>query len=229
MSYEEFVKLLMEEYYGPWLKGLKQQANENVANFLVKFDELDINLQNNIYENICNTICDGEDEDDDVNLLLQRGHGGLTSELYRRIEKYLRTEATENNKMPHLRWYYELFNSPMIYSMLNDAYSHKDCDEKTVDLLFSSQITTLFWGAYHLNEGKISIDQPKYLLTIDLCQKIINDNKFPISPRLFNQYNRFKEVYNAYYKFLREDNINEFVKYYNDNGFSELRDNMLYE
>lgn len=219
----------MTEYYKPWLKGAKVHANENVAIFLKKFDNFDTSVQNNIYENICRSICDSENGGEDVHLLVQRGHGGLTSELYRRIEKYLRTEATENNKMPHLRWYYEMFNSPMIYSMLDDAYAHKDCDQKTVELMFSSQITTLFWGAYHLNEGRISIDQPKYLLTIDLCQKIINDNKFPVPENLLRQYKLFKDVYNAYYKFSREDKIDEFVKYYDENDFIELRDNILYE
>lgn len=114
-------------------KGLKKQGNKMLEELMLYFDQ----LSQEDKEAICYELC----------RLREKGElKTLQYPLSRRVCDILRKDCQEN-KMPQLRWYYEITNDTEI---LEKAYHHPDCDDMTVKLMGDYYLYYLWYGSHHM-------------------------------------------------------------------------------
>lgn len=211
MNYDTFIKGL-QEYYEIYEKGLKKQANKYIAEFVKTISTWETTSLNEVLFQFAKELCD--DRYYDFMELGKRGNGRIPYVLDTYLRDYLYSKCLEN-KMPQLRWFYELYRHDKIgveyaYEMLEKAYIHEMCDEKTVELLFDFWIEILSWGAHHFPEGCI-ISEEAMENAVKHCKEIIDEKKIDEGRKAQLQY--YEMLYSCYYKFVEEGRKRDFEEY----------------
>ena len=196
MTYDEFLSGVLE-YWELFDKGLKKQANKFLFQFAESFKKT-VSEEN--ADELLFRFC-GEYLDE-KRFPVRRS---LPFQLTGLLNDYLNREC-ECEKMPQMRWAFELFgkyynphdpqNEHNPYYILEKAYNHPDCDQKTVDLYFNEQVDWLYWGAHHFPEGCI-IAKDSYENTIKTAEKILLEKT--VDPALVEEFGYYKKLYEIYY------------------------------
>lgn len=215
MTYEEF-SAEIGRYKELFDKGLKKQANKQLFEFADKFKRgVSQTAGDEILCRFCRELLD---EDKFFEFYLY-GSLRLPYQLTGLLFECLNRECAEN-KMPQMRWAYQLFgkyynphdpkNECNTYRILEQAYSHPDCDQKTVNLYFDAQLNELGFGAHHFPDG-CCIAREMYEDCISVCERILSEKQ--VHEGLVNEYRYYKALYELWYN-------------WNDNGrngdFTEL-------
>lgn len=202
MTYDEFISAV-NKYWELFEGGLKKQANKYLFEFTdscaaIPCEELDV-----ILERFCREFIDG-----DLFAEHHKGNGNLPFQLTRLLDKYLR-QQTERNRMPHLRWAYQLFgryynphdprNEHSGYGVLERAYNHPERDAKTAILLLEAQLGELGFGAHHFPDG-CCISRDEYEQSVVLAEQILSENDIP--QRLANELDYYKRLYSVWYEWF---------------------------
>lgn len=196
MTYGEFLAAV-GEYWELFGKGLKKQANKLLFEFAEGFRK---NVPEDNADGLLYQFC--WDYLEEKKFPAQRS---LPFQLTGLLFDYLNREC-ERNKMPQLRWAFQLFgkyynphdpkNETNPYYILEKAYAHPNCDQKTVDLYFNEQVDWLYWGAHHFPEGCI-IAKDSYEYTVKTAEKILSEK--PVDPALVEEFRYYKKLYEIYY------------------------------
>lgn len=208
MTYEEFITGI-SKYWELFEKGLKKQANKFLFGFAEEFkrnvprDEGDALLCQ-----FCRDYIDGDrfDEHKRFGLSLPFQLTGLLGDYFIR--------ECKAEKMPQMRWMFQIFrryhtNQTELdpYNMLEKAYVHPDCDQKTVNLYLEEQVACLEFGAHHFPEG-CCIAREEYEDTIKTAEKIIAEKEVPA--HLAEETRYYKALYELYYKWSDGGRIGNF-------------------
>ncbi len=222
-AYAEFINGV-NEYYRLYNLGLKKQGNAYLREFVQKFRQRPEDEKNEVLNDFCRFVCDTEDG----KALLERGNGSLPYEVNRIIWEYLK-EKCNQNEMPHLRWFYELFNGRYAaykddadtVDFLKRAYAHKDCDEKTVEFYYRHFLDVLSYGAHHFPECCL-IDKEEYEFVFEKLKQISSEHAVP--ENLLQDADYFRKLYNAWESYLSENKKRPFEEYCADAGitFNEI-------
>lgn len=211
----------LKTYADLYQKGLKKKANQFLQNFLLDFEkETPLEEREKVYFALCQGIL----ESDALAWLCKRGNRQVPYWLNIRLRDYL-YDACEQNKMPQLRWFYQLYSRYRIdadvsafydaYPILVQAYHHHECDQQTVDLIFDAHLENLYWGAHHLPDGLIiSADSVRESFC---CLEKILAQKSPNS-RLLSDYNYLQSLYRAYRQYLAAKKAQPFNWYCQKEG-----------
>lgn len=202
MTYDEFLAGI-GEYWELFEKGLKKQANKFLFGFAEDFkrsvprDEGDVLLFK-----FCREYIDGDrfDEHKRFGLSLPFQLTGLLNDYF--------TRECKAEKMPQMRWAFQLFGkyynphdpkreNLKTYDILEKAYEHPECDQKTVDLYFNEQVEWLYWGAHHFPEGCI-IARESYRETVATAEKILSEKT--VDPVLIQEFNYYVQLYELFYE-----------------------------
>ena len=204
MTYEEF-SAEIGRYKELFDKGLKKQANKQLFEFADKFKR-EISQEN--YDDILCRFCRELLDEGKFPEFCIYGSPRLPFQLTGLIFDCLNRECAEN-KMPQMRWAYQLFgkyynphdpqNKCDTYSILERAYIHPDCDQKTVDLYFNAQLNELGFGAHHFPDG-CCIEREMYEDCISVCERIIAEkSEKQIHEGLVEEYRYYKALYELWY------------------------------
>lgn len=208
MDYDTFKKGLLE-YYKIYEKGLKKQANKYIEDYVKTISTWESNSRKQVLFQFTKELCDDKCHD-----FMKRGNGRIPYALDVYLRDYLYSECLDN-KMPQLRWFYELYRNDKFgweyaVGMLEKAYVHESCDEKTVELLFDSWLGVLTWGAHHFPDGCI-ITKDEMENAVKQCKKIISEKEVAEGLKADLQY--FELLYSCFYKFVEEGRIKTFEEY----------------
>ena len=211
-KYDEFIDGI-EKYFKLYDKGLKKQANVYIKNFVNDFEK-DVPKQNR--DKILFRLCYEMLDEDKHENFTKRGNGSLPYDINKAVWNYLKHQC-KLEKMPQMRWIFELYNTHYnpfdpkgeynTYKILEKAYIHSECDQKTVDLYFREQLKWLEWGAHHFPEGCI-ITKDSYEKTVKTAEKIISENY--VCSYLKQAFEYFLKLYDCFYKY--EDSGEDFYK-----------------
>ena len=212
MTYTDLSENL-NNYLEIYKSGLKKQANAKISEIVSYISDLPNNDRDSILFRFLSDYCDNHIWDS----LKQRGNGDIPYHLKEYILSWL-TPRCEEKKMPELRWYYEMFVHHKVgyeYALkyLECAYLSKECDQKTVDLLFDSYIDTLAWGAHHFPDGCI-IEAETKNFCIQKCEEILNEKQ--VSEHLVYQLKYYKILYMCYEKYVKDGRTEDFDNYLNE-------------
>ncbi|MCM1128092.1 MAG: hypothetical protein NC429_16685 [Lachnospiraceae bacterium] len=205
----------LDIYLDMYEKGLKKQANKYISNFVNEFehsvseDDLD-----KVLCRFCREICD----EDKHSRLLNRGNGSLPHALGRIVWKYLESQC-RLEMMPHMRWAFQLFEkcyNPFdskleldMVEVLEKAYNHKDCDQKTVDLYFNEILEQLYYGSHHFPDGCI-ITREAYEKAIKTAEMILADKQVP--QKLVETYLYYHKLYQCFYEYEESGREKDFYE-----------------
>lgn len=211
MSYDTFIQGLLE-YYAIYEKGLKKQANKYIEEYVKTMSTWDEKDLNDVLFQFAKELCD--DKCYDFTEMGKRGNGRIPYALDIFLRDYLYSECLEN-KMPQLRWFYELYRNDKFgvqyaIEMLERAYAHECCDQKTVELLFLSWIDILDWGAHHFPDGCI-ITKETMENAVKQCEKIISEKE--IDEAFKKQLRYYQILYACYDKYKEEGRVRDFEEY----------------
>lgn len=214
MDFDEFIEGL-SHYYLLYDKGLKKQANKYIKDYVQTISAWDRHKLNDVLFQFARELCDIKNSD--FVKLGRRGNGRLPYALDILLRDYLYSECLEN-KMPQLRWFYELYQNDrfgVIYAkeMLHRAYLSEDCDQKTVDLLFDYWLGVLAWGAHHFPEGCI-ITKEAMCNAVEQCKKIISEKE--VDEKWKAELHYFEILYQCYYKYENDGRSKSFDEYCNE-------------
>ena len=209
--YKKFT-IEIEKYFEYYNKGLKKQANIYIKSFVNDFEKsVPKSERDEILYRLCREMLDEEKHEK----FLRNGGNKcgyhischLPHELNRIVWDYLKRQC-ELEKMPQMRWIFQIYNThhnPFdtkaeynTYKILQKAYKHKECDQKTVDLYFYEQIQWLEWGAHHFPEGCI-ITKESYEATVKTAKKIIAEKY--VCSYLKEALDYFIKLYDCFYKY----------------------------
>lgn len=223
MTYGEF-KAGVDEYIELVDKGLKKQANKTLFELADRFKaEVSEDEADGILHLFCRDIL----EDNGYPKFREFGFRGTTQlpfQLSGLVFDYLIREC-EKNKMPQMRWEYQLFgkyynphdpkceHSP--YEILERAYNHPECDRLTVDLYFDAQLNELGFGAHHFPEG-CCISREYYEECVSVCEKILSEKT--ISPEMEREYREYKTLYELFYNWIDNGRVGRFDEICRDAG-----------
>ncbi len=223
MTYTDFINGV-NEYYRLYNLGLKKQGNAYLREFVQKFRQIPEYGKNAVLNEFCRFVCDTNDG----KTLLQRGNGSLPYEINRIVWEYL-IEKCRQDEMPHMRWFYELFNGYYAayqedadpVDFLKRAYEHKDCDEKTVEFYYLHFLDVLSYGAHHFPECCL-IDKAEYEFVIEKCKQISSVHTVP--ENLLEDTEYFRKLYGAWESYLSENKKLPFETYCTKAGitFNEI-------
>jgi hypothetical protein len=154
---DDFFTEEFNNYIAVRAKGLKKQSNKMLENLMKHFDKTERSVKIKITEEFCllRELCDELCEDD----VIRNPQYFLAKRLIDVLD-----ELCKENSMPHLRWCYELTSD---VNLLEKAYTHTDCDEKTVLHMANHYIDVLWYGSHHFSEDvclldKIHVDEILY-------------------------------------------------------------------
>ena len=212
MEYYEFDNA-MGHYYSLYGKGLKKQANKYIENVSAKIEAMDEFEKERLFYSFLNEVCDGHKYD----YLKERGNGQIPFALKQSIRNWLYKRCMAG-KMPELRWFYELFHNDAFgveyaHVFLEKAYKSKECDAKTVNLLFTFYIDILGWGAHHFPEGCI-IDHATRDDAIEQCRKITKEKS--VDEKLQAQLKYYEILYSCYNSYCNDGKKKDFKQYCNE-------------
>lgn len=202
MTYEEFAEGI-GEYRALFDKGLKKQANKLLFEFADNFKK---NVPQSEGDEILCRFCREFLDEGKFTEFRIYGSSHLPFQLTGLIFDCLKRECKQD-KMPHMRWGYELFgkyynpHDPEYeykpYEILERAYNHPECDQRTVDLYFNAQLNELDFGAHHFPDG-CCIDREFYDDCVAVCEKILSEKT--VRPEMEAEFRYYKALYELYYK-----------------------------
>lgn len=109
--------------------------------------------------------------------------------------------------MPQLRWAYQIYGNGFnpdgskyndgSYNILEQAYTHEQCDQQTVDFYFNEQINFLWFGQHHFPEYCL-ITHEEFDNTVNLAKKILS-KKQTASP-LVEEFGYYVRLYDIYFE-----------------------------
>lgn len=212
MTYEEFCAGI-GKYSALWNKGLKKQANKALAAFAEDFKK---NVPQDNADELLFRFCREFYDEGGFPELKEHGCIRLPYQLMELVHEYLKRECLAD-KMPQMRWAYQLggryFNpfDPNLeqdpYDVLKRAYEHPDCDYKTVELYFESQIDELGFGAHHFPDG-CCIAREVYLEDVKTAEKILSEYTLP--PEFSEELEYYKTLYRVYFEWSDNDRKGDF-------------------
>lgn len=215
MTYEEF-KAGVDGYIELVDKGLKKQANKALFAFA---DNFKANVSEAEANGILYQFCRDILEDGGYPKFQQfgfRGTAQLPFQLSGLVFDYLIREC-ERNKMPQMRWEYQLFgkyynphdreNEHSPYEILERAYAHPECDQLTADLYFDAQLNELGFGAHHFPEG-CCISREYYEECVGICEKILSEKAVP--SEMEQEYRDYKKLYELFYSWNDNGRVGRF-------------------
>lgn len=213
MDYAGFITE-MKKYWDLRSRGLKKQANSFLFDFTGRFKkEVPQNAADEILFQFC---CEYIDELKFPGDHLPRRH--IPFQITELLNSYLNRECRKN-KMPQMRWAYELFgecynpHDPKCehdtYHILECAYVHEQCDQKTVELYFNQQVNFLWLGQHHFPEG-CCITQEAFENTVQTARKILSEKTVP--PSLVEELEYYVKLYRIYFDWEKNDRNGDFYK-----------------
>jgi len=220
MTYEEFFAGI-GKYWELFEKGLKKQANKFLSEFAEDFRRsVPRNEGDALLYRFCADYFDGDRFDEHKQ---ERIH--LPFHLTGLLNDYLAREC-KAEKMPQMRWAFQIFgkyynphdpNQEELkpYDILEKAYEHPDCDQKTVNLYLERQVYWLWFGAHHFPEG-CCITREDYEDTIKTAKRIIAEKRVPAHLAEDTRY--YKALYELYYKWNDGDRVGDFAELCAANG-----------
>lgn len=202
MTYEEFTAGL-GEYSALFEKGLKKQANKFLFAFVEDFSK---NVPQSEADELLFRFCREFYDEGKFTEFRIYDSPRLPFQLTGLMHEYLKRECLAE-KMPQLRWAYQLggryYNphDPNLeqdpYDILERAYSHPDCDRKTVELYFECQIDELGFGAHHFPEG-CCIAREAYEEDVKIAEMILSEQELP--PEYAEELEFYKTLYRVYFE-----------------------------
>lgn len=220
MTYGEF-KAGVDEYIELVDKGLKKQANKRLFEFTDRFRA---NVPEDEADDILCLFCHDILEDGGYPKFREFGFRGTTQlpfQLSGLVFDYLIRECGRN-KMPQMRWEYQLFgkyynphgqnNQHSPYEILERAYNHPECDQLTVDLYFDAQLNELGFGAHHFPDG-CCIARETYEECVSVCEKILSEKT--VSEEMQLEFHDYKTLYELFYNWSdngRQENFAEICR-----------------
>ena len=209
VEYQEF-KNHIEKYYDLYENGLKKQANKYMDDFVKEIQIQDDIGKDTILYRFTQELCDGKEYE----YLKERGNGRIPFV----FEQYLRTwlyKRCLENKVPELRWFYELFcqdktGCEYAFAFLKKAYESKECDTKTVNLLFASYLDVLGWGAHHFPNSCIITAEVRND-AFSKCKIILSEKE--VDNRLQAQLKYYEILYLCYDNYVNDDKEKDFNQY----------------
>lgn len=217
MNYDEFCAGV-NEYSALWTKGLKKQANKVLGAFAENFRN---NIPQENADEILYQFCRNFYDEDSYSELKEHGGLRLPYSLMGLVHEYLK-RACLANKMPQMRWAYQLggrYYNPFDpnleqdpYDVLKRAYEHPECDEKTVLLYLENQLYDLDFGAHHFPEG-CCIGRERYLDDVATAEKILREHALP--SEFTEELEYYKTLYCVYFEWSdggRNGDFDELVK-----------------
>lgn len=202
MTYEEFTAGI-GEYSALFEKGLKKQANRALFAFAEEFKR---NVPQDNADELLFRFCREFYDEGVFPELREHGCIRLPYQLMGLLHEYLNRECAAD-KMPQLRWAYQLGgryynpfdpnleNDP--YDILEKAYSHPECDQKTVELYFECQIYELDFGAHHFPDG-CCIKREVYEEDVRTAERILAEHTLP--PEFAEELEYYKTLYRIYFE-----------------------------
>ncbi len=209
MEYQEFNNEI-ENYYNLYKKGLKKQANKYIENFVREFEAIDeLEKDEILYHFVCD-LCDRDIYD----YLKERGNGKIPYALNQCVRDWL-YKCCLDEKMPELRWFYELyyndaFGVECAGEFLEKAYAGRECDAKTVNLLFASWIDILGWGAHHFPDCCIISDEARDN-AFTQCRKIMGEKT--VDEKLQAELKYYETLYSCYNNYCAGGRKKNFQQY----------------
>ncbi len=191
-------------YLSMYEKGLKKQANKYISSFIHEYEHSvpEEDLKETL-RRFCQEICD----EDKHSQLLSRGNGNLPYDLGRVVWNYLKNQC-KSGTMPHMRWTFQLYGKcynpfdPQLelnmFKILQKAYEHRDCDQKTVDLYFNEILEQLYWGAHHFPDECI-ITKEAYEKAVETAEMILAEKQVP--QKLLEIYIYYCKLYQCFYEY----------------------------
>ena len=173
---------------------MKKQENKYIEDYVQTISAWDRQKLNDVLFQFTRELCDIKNSD--FLKLWRRGNGRIPYALDVLLRDYLYSECLEN-KMPQLRWFYELYQ--------NDRFGGI--------LLFDFWLGVLAWGAHHFPEGCI-ITKEGMCNAIKQCKKIISEKEFDEKWKAEIHY--FESLYQCYYKFKNDGRSKSFEEYCNE-------------
>lgn len=203
----------LDAYLDLWDKGLKKQANQYLQKFLDTWEATtEPSVRNDILENFCDAYFDHEG----YTRLKERQYRALPYALSKLVWQFLRAKC-DMHCMPHMRWIWQLYGrryNPFdpqytydLYSILEQAYTHEKCDQKTVDLYFQERLGWLDWGAHHFPDCCL-ITKQAYLDTVHSAQEIMKNHA--VNEALLDLFHDQCKLYECYYQYEAEGKKRDF-------------------
>lgn len=202
MTYEEFTAGL-GEYRTLFDMGLKKQANKVLFAFAEDFKK---NVPQSERDELLCRFCREFYDEGKFGEFRIYGIPHLPFQLTGLMHEYLSRECAVE-KMPQMRWAYQLFgkyynpHDPKSeqdpYDILERAYFHPECDPKTVELYFESQIDELDFGAHHFPEG-CCIKREVYEEDVKIAEKILAEHILP--SEFAEKLEYYKTLYRVYFE-----------------------------
>lgn len=220
MTYEEFIGEI-DKYWELFERGLKKQANKHLFAFAERFkSEVPQTEGDELLFRFCRDYIDGDVFDGHKRFGLS-----LPFQLTGLLNEWLVRECRAE-KMPQMRWAYQIFgryfnpHDPTRevlkpYSILERAYGHPNCDQKTVDLYLEAQVELLEFGAHHFPEG-CCISREEYADAVKTAEMIISERKAP--EELIARVHALRALYELYYNWSDGGRNGDFAELCAANG-----------
>lgn len=195
----------INEYFELYKEGLKKQANRCIKDFAKNFEDTYTKEEiEEILYRFCREICDEKKYAE----FTKRGNGSLPYEISRIVWNYLKCQCEMEN-MPQMRWAFELYGkyyNPFdrkcelnMYQVLQKAYEHRDCDQKTVNIYFYEMVVDrMDWGAHHFPEGCI-ISEEQYREAIETAEKVMTEKN--VAPELIEDFRYYVKLYQCFHEY----------------------------
>lgn len=213
MKYDEFITEI-QKYWDLRSKGLKKQANSFLFDFTKRFkNDVSESDADKILFQFCHEYIDELKFPGDN---LPRRH--IPFQITELLNSYLYREC-KKNKMPQMRWAFQIFgkyynphdpkreNNP--YHILECAYMHEQCDQKTVDLYFNEQVDFLWFGQHHFPEGCI-ITHEAFENTVQTAKKILSEKS--VNPSLVEEFEYYVKLYQIYFDWQNNGRNGDFYE-----------------
>lgn len=220
MTYKEFIGEI-EKYWELFESGLKKQANKHLFAFAERFkSEVTQTEGDALLFRFCRDYVDGDVFDGHKRFGLS-----LPFQLTGLLNEWLARECRAE-KMPQMRWAYRIFGKYFDphdptraelepYSVLERAYGHPECDQKTVELYLEAQVECLEFGAHHFPEG-CCISRGEYADAVKTAEMIISERKAP--EELAARARSLKALYELYYNWSDGGRNGDFAELCAANG-----------
>lgn len=213
MNYDEFITEI-KKYWDLRSKGLKKQANSFLFDFTEQFkNEVSENDADKILFQFCREYIDELKFPGDN---LPRRH--IPFQITELLNSYLNREC-KKNKMPQMRWAFQIFgkyynpHDPKCenntYNILEHAYMHEQCDQKTVELYFNEQVEFLWFGQHHFPERCI-ITHEAYENTVQTAKKILSEKS--VKPSLVEEFEYYVKLYQIYFDWQNNGRNGDFYE-----------------
>lgn len=197
LDYELFITEI-QKYWDLYNKGLKKQANRFLFDFT---DHFKASVSKENADTILFQFCKEYLDDGKF------PNANLPFQITKLLDNYLMQECEKNN-MPQMRWTFQLFGK-YPHDILERAYAHKECDQKTVELYFNEQIDCLWLGQHHFPEGCL-ITHKEFEDTVNIANKILTENA--VNPSLIAEFQYYVKLYHIYFKWEKNGKIDDFYE-----------------